>query len=276
MQIRLVAALLLSLLLASRADAQFRVANPAPGERFNVELGLLFWQPTPLLQIQTGDLAALGESEVDFVQEFGIENERFSEFRAVIKAAKKHKIRVSHVLAEYDAAATLQRTIVFGGQTFPVSVPATADLKWRVWRFGYEWDFVAMDRAVVGFITELKFNQVSADLEAIGFGSELTDVSAPVPTIGGIARVYPHKTFSLTAEFTGFKVPGFLAKKITDAIDNDADAKVFDLDLYGTVNFGSHVGAQLGYRSLTADYLFDEDAGDLELKGWYFGGLVRF
>jgi hypothetical protein len=80
----------------------------------------------------------------------------------------------------------------------------------------------------------------------------------------------------LTAEFTGFKVPGFLAKKITDAVDNDADAKVFDLDLYGTVNFGSHVGAQLGYRSLTADYLLDEDAGDLELKGWYFGGLVRF
>ena len=61
-----------------------------------------------------------------------------------------------------------------------------------------------------------------------------------------------------------------------NAIDDDADAKVLDLDLYGTVNFGSHVGAQLGYRSLTADYLFDEDAGDLELKGWYFGGLLRF
>ena len=156
MQIRLVAALLLSLLLASRAEAQFRVPNPAPGEQFHVELGLMFWKPTPGLQIQTGSLAALGESEVDFVQEFGIENERFNEFRAVMKAAKKHKIRVSHVLAEYDAATTLQRTIVFGGQTFPVSVPATADLKWGVWRFGYEWDFVAMDRGVVGVVTELK------------------------------------------------------------------------------------------------------------------------
>jgi len=276
MHIRLVAALLLSLLLASRADAQFRVEKPASGEQFHVELGLMFWQPTPVLQIQTGGLAALGQNEVDFVQEFGIENERFNEFRSVIKAGKKHKIRVSHVLAEYNAATTLQRTIVFGGQTFPVSVPATADLKWGVWRFGYEWDFVAMDRAVVGVLTELKVNHVSADLEAIGFGSELTDVTAPVPTIGGLARVYPHKTFSLTAEFTGFKVPGFLAKKFTDAVDNNADAKVFDLDLYGTVNFGSHVGAQLGYRSLSADYLLDEDAGDLELKGWYFGGLVRF
>jgi hypothetical protein len=276
MQIRVVAALVLCLLVSSRAEAQFRVERPAPGEQFHVELGLMFWQPTPVLQIQTGSLAALGESEVDFVQEFGIENKRFNEFRSVIKAAKKHKLRVSHVAAEYNAATTLQRTIVFGGQTFPVSVPATADLQWRIWRFGYEWDFVARDRGLVGLVTELKVNQVTADLAAVGFGSELTDVSAPVPTIGVIARAYPHKTFSLTAEFTGFKVPGFLARKITDAIDDDADAKVFDLDLYGTVNFGSHVGAQLGYRSLTADYLFDEDAGDLELKGWYFGGLVRF
>lgn len=276
MQIRVVATLLLSVLVSARAEAQFRVADPAPGERYHVELGLMFWKPAPVLQIQTGALAALGESEVDFVQEFGIENERFNEFRAVVKAAQKHKIRVSHVLAEYNAAATLRRTIVFGGQTFPVSVPATADLQWRIWRFGYEWDFVARDRGLVGFVTELKVNQVTADLAAQGFGSELTEVSAPVPTIGVIARAYPHKTFSLTAEFTGFKVPGFLAKKITDAIDDDADAKVFDLDLYGTVNFGSHVGAQLGYRSLIADYLFDEDAGDLELKGWYFGGLVRF
>ena len=240
------------------------------------ELGVMFWKPTPELRLSTDALAAADLSEVDFVQEFGIEKERFREFRAVLKAAKKHKIRITHVQAEYNAATTLRRTIVFGGQTFPISVPATADLKWGVWRLGYEWDFVAMDRAVVGLITELKVNHVSADVQAIGFGSELTDVSAPVPTIGGIARVYPHKTFSLTAEFTGFKVPGFLAKKITSAIDDDADAKVFDLDLYGTVNFGSHVGAQLGYRSQTADYLFDEDAGDLELKGWYFGGLVRF
>jgi hypothetical protein len=270
------AAALLCLLTSVRAEAQFRVPEPAPGEQFHVELGLFFWEPTPVLQIQTGGLAALGQSEVDFVQEFGIENQRFNEFRSVIKAAKKHKIRISHVLAEYNASTVLQRTITFGGRTFPVSVPATADLQWRVWRLGYEWDFVAMDRGVVGFITELKVNTVTADLEAPGFGAELTEVQAPVPTIGGIARVYPHKTFSLTAEFTGFKVPGFIAKKITDAIDDDADAKVFDLDLYGTVNFGSHVGAQLGYRSLTADYLFDEDAGDLELKGWYFGGLVRF
>ena len=237
----------------------------------------MFWSPTPDIVIQTGALAALGQTGVDFVQEFGIENKRFNEFRGVIKAGKKHKLRVSHVLMEYNESATLQRTIVFGGQTFPVSVPATADLSWRLWRFGYEWDFVARPRGLIGFITEVKYNDVSALLAASGFGSELTEVTAPIPTVGIIARGYPHKQFSITAEFTGFKMPGFIGSKISDSLTNDDfDAKMYDFDIYGTLSFGRYVGVQGGYRAVTADYLVDDDSGDLKMKGMYFGGLVRF
>ena len=91
MQIRLLASALLSLLLSARAEAQFRAPDPAPGENFHVELGLMFWEPTPGLLIQTGGLAALGQGQVDFVQEFAIENDRFREFRSVIKTGRKHE-----------------------------------------------------------------------------------------------------------------------------------------------------------------------------------------
>ena len=57
---------------------------------------------------------------------------------------------------------------------------------------------------------------------------------------------------------------------------DDAARTRLGFDLYGTINFGSHVGVQGGYRSLSADYLVDQDAGDLKMKGFYFGGLVRF
>jgi hypothetical protein len=274
---RVLAALCLSLVVSARAEAQFRVPDPAPAENFHVELGLMFWSPTPEILIQTGSLAALGQPAVDFVQEFGIEKTRFTEFRGVIRAGKKHKIRVSNVLMEYHESATLQRTIVFGGQTFPTSVPATADLSWRLWRFGYEWDFVAKDRGLVGLITELKYNEVSALLAATGFGSELTEVTAPIPTVGVILRAYPHKTTSITMEFTGFKMPGFIGSRISDSLSgDDFDAKMYDLDIYGTVNFSKYVGVQAGYRSVTADYLVEDDSGDLKMKGLYFGGLVRF
>jgi len=275
MQIRLLTFVVVALMTAARADAQFNVSDPASGENFHVELGLMFWTPTPVLEIQTGGLAALGVAEVDLVQEFAIENQRFNEFRAVLKAGRKHKIRISYVPIEYNEQATLQRTITFGGVTFPVSVPATALVTWNLWRFGYEWDFVSADRGLVGFITELKHNRLSAELAATGLGSEATEVTAPILAIGGIARVYPHRNFSLTAEFTGFKVFGFV-RSLTNAIAEDLEAKMYDLDLYGTVSFGPHLGAQGGYRSVTAEYLVDEDSGNLKMKGLYFGGLVRF
>ena len=50
----------------------------------------MFWQPTPTVIIGTDALDAIGEHNVDFVQEFAIEDKRFTELRAVIHAARKH------------------------------------------------------------------------------------------------------------------------------------------------------------------------------------------
>lgn len=269
--------LVLGLLLCSRAaDAQFSVADPAPGENYNVELGLMFWTPTPELIIQTGPLAALGSPGVDFVQAFGIEDVRFKEFRMVLKLGRKHKIRISRVPMEYAADTVLRSPIGFGGIVIPANVPATADISWELWRFGYQYDFVASDRGFIGLVTELKRNKVTTEIGSPGLGTELTEVTAPVPSFGLALRAYPHKHVSVTTEFTGFKVPGFIGNRITDTLDNDFEAKMFDLDIYGTINLGRHVGVQVGYRSVTADYAVDEDSGDLAMKGTYFGGLIRF
>jgi hypothetical protein len=54
------------------------------------------------------------------------------------------------------------------------------------------------------------------------------------------------------------------------------ELKFWDFDLYGTVSAGRNFGVQGGYRSVVADYIVDEDTGDLKMKGLYFGALVRF
>lgn len=263
-----IAVLALLLAISTRAaEAQFNTSDPAPGENFNVELGLMFWTPSPELTVQTGALAVIGETQVDFVREFGIEDKRFNEFRFVAKAGRKHKIRFNHLRIAYQEEATLARTITFGDRTFSVGLPATADIEWKMYKIGYEWDIVARDRGFFGAIVELKHNEISASLSS-PIGAEAAAAKAPVPTIGVIGRGYPHKNVSITAEFTGFKVP--------DSLSDEFDASLYDFDIYGTVSFGRHLGAQVGYRSLTADYLIDEDAGHFKLKGPYFGGVLRF
>jgi hypothetical protein len=268
--------LLLSLFASSQADAQFRAPEPAAGENFNVELGLMFWKPSPGIIIGSDSLRAATGTGLDFVREFGIEDKRFNEFRAVFRGGKT-KFRVSHVKMLYNEAAVLQQTVVVGGRSFNVAANATADLEWDLWKLGYERDFVKTDRALFGVIAEVNFNHVVANLSASSSGltaSSLTDEKVPFPALGVIGRVYPHKNVGITAEWTGFKMPGFIANKLTDT-DNGA-AHMKNLDISVTGSFTRYFGVQGGYRMLSADYLLDDNSGDLEMKGPYFGAMIRF
>jgi hypothetical protein len=260
---------------ATRAEAQFNIANPAPGENFHVELALMWWQPTPGLLIQTDALAVLDETEVDFVGEFGLEKERFREFRAVLKPGRKHKLRFSYVPVSYAAETVLERAITFGNVTYNVGLPANATVDWKLWRFGYEHDFAAGDRGFVGFIADVKYNEINATLVS-PVGSSDATVTAWVPTLGLIARGYVHRNVSITGEYTGFKFPGFIADRFKDDDDEVFEVSFSDFDIYATASISRFFGAQVGYRSVTADYEVDADSADLKLKGPYFGLMVRF
>jgi len=273
--------LLLSL-VASQASAQFRPSQPPPGENYNVELGMRFWFPEPGIIIGSDSLPVVDRTGVDFVQEFNITEKKFNEFRAVLRGGK-NALRVAHVNMGYNEAARLQRTIEFGGRVFTVDAAATADLQWDLWRIGYERDFVRTDHGLFGVIAEVDFNHVVADLRAtdgVNTVASLSDENVPTLGFGVIGRGYVHKNVSITFEFTGFKMPGFLADKITDvaedAIEGDASATMRDLDIYVTGSFTRFFGLQGGYRWLSADYEIDNDLGDLKMKGFYIGAMVRF
>jgi hypothetical protein len=251
-------ALFMVLLGTATAHAQL------PAEDHVVELGVMFWKPSPQLTLSTDDLAGAGINEVDFVQEFGIEDKYFPEFRATI--GRSHKLRASFVTFSYDAETTITRTIQFQGRTFNIGAPATADIKWNLYKFGYEWDFVSRERGFFGFIADLKYNKVVASIDSPALTSAAaTDTTAPIPTLGVIGRGYLAPALSITGEFTGLSITR-----------DEFEGKFFDFDLYGTVSFGRNVGVQGGYRSVVVDYLVDEDSGDLKMKGPYFGALVRF
>lgn len=223
----------------------------------------MFWRPSPELILSTDALAGAA-SEVDFVTEFGIEDKTFPEFRAVF--GRNHKFRLSYVQIKYDADATIQRTFIFNGRTFRVGAPASTDIKWNLWRLGYEWDFVRRERGFFGLLADVKMNKIEASVESTALTSPAaTDTTAPVPTVGVIGRGYVADMVAITGEFTGLKVS-----------TSDFDAKFTDFDLYGTVNFGRNVGAQVGYRSVIVKYDVDDDTGDLKMQGPYFGGVLKF
>ena len=242
-------------LFTSRAEAQ----NDTVGE-----ISVLYWKPTPELVIATPGAANVGINEIDFVTEFSLEDEWFPEFRGSL--GRKHKLRFGYVPIRYEASTTITRAITLEGITFTVGAPATADIKWDLWRVGYEWDFVSMDRGFFGVIADLKYNKVTATIDSPALArASTTEQKAPVPTIGAIGRGYVTPNVAISAEFTALK------------IDRDEfNAKFYDFDVNAFVTFGKHIGAQGGYRSVTVDYLVDEDSGDLKMQGPYAGLILKF
>jgi hypothetical protein len=102
----------------------------------------------------------------------------------------------------------------------------------------------------------------------------LTDEKVPFPALGVVARVYPHKNIGVGGEWTGFKMPGFIADRLTDSNNGDAHLRNWDVYVIGSIT--RYFGIQGGYRALNADYTLDDKTGDLQMKGPYLGAMVRF
>jgi hypothetical protein len=242
---------------AASADAQ--------GNDHNGEFSLLFWTPSPDLRLQSGSLTTItGIPDIDFVEEFGIERKRLPEIRFAV--GRSHKFRFSYVPIRYQAEAIVRRTITFRGQTFTVGAPASTDIDWDLWRFGYQWNFVNRAGGYAAFVTELKYNKLDASIDSPLLPERaFTEQEAPIPTIGFAGRGYPHPNVAISGEFTGL-----------DLDFDEFDAKFYDFDINGIVTFGRYVGVQGGYRSVTVEYIIDDERGDLKLKGPYVGVIAKF
>lgn len=272
MRIRVAALLVFCLtapMAAPPALAQYgarQVSSRATGETYHVEGGFYFWNPTPDIFITSESLGIIG-SRIDFIEDLGIEKKILPQFKVVLRPGTKHKFRFEYTPIKYDAENVLRADIIFNGIRFPLAIPVETELIWRAYRFGYEWDFVYMDRGFVGLLLEAKYTDVEASLTNV-LDREFVRARAPIPAIGVIGRGYVLPNVSITGEFSFFKLP--------EDIDEDYQGKYFDFDIYGTVNFTDNFGAQAGYRSFDVFYKIQDDEGDLNLKGLYFGGVARF
>jgi hypothetical protein len=268
--LRLYGALAIALLfVASPVAAQFtpRTLNdPATGEQFHIEGSAGFWVPTANMSIASEALGIVG-STIDFKNDLGLTDQRFSEISLVGRPARKHKLRFSYIPIEFIQESTIKRDIKFNGQLYARGLPVNSDLLWKAYRFAYEYDFITKNRGFGGFILEAKYTDVTATLKS-PVVEEFIHARAPIPAIGGIVRFYVVPNISITGELTGVKIP--------DSISKEYKAHYADLDIYGTLNFTNNIGVQGGFRSIDVGYHVDSDTGSFVLRGIYFGVVARY
>lgn len=252
----------------ANAGAQFNApAEPAVGEDYHVEVSYGWWNADPSLIINSESLGIPG-TDVDLIEDLGIEQKQLGRLNVVLRPATKHRFRFEYLPIKYEASATITREFVFNGQLYRIGLPVSTEAAFRTYRFGYEYDFVYRSRGFAGVLFDLKYTNVRVELTTPIAEPEFTTAVAPIPTIGFVGRGYVAKNLAVGGEVSFFRVPGGLSE--------DYDGEYTDWDIYTTLNFTNNVGATAGYRSIDVFYNADRDTGALKFSGFYITGVVRF
>ena len=254
---------------AAPAHAQYRprpLNDPATGEKFTIEAEASYWTPTADITFASAGFGIPGDS-INAKRDLGVTDQRFPALAVQLRPARSHHFRFQYLPIEYTGSTRLARSIVFNGIRYSVNVPVNSSLDWKAYRFGYQYDFIVKNRGYAGFIMEAKYTDVRAQLST-PLQVEFARERAPIPALGGIARVYVVPNISVTGELTYFTVP--------DSVGGRYHAHYTDLDLYGTINFTNNIGVKGGYRSLDLGYNIKDDSGSFTLNGIYFGAVLRY
>ncbi len=260
------ATLAVVLLVPASAGAQYRPQAPVNGETYSIELAAAYWNPTAEIVAASDGLGLTGTS-IDFKNELGLADHRLPQFQIVLRLARKHKARFQYIPITYDSTATLPRDVIFNGVTFAAGTTVTSSLAWKAYRVGYEYDFLVRSNGFAGFIVEVKQTDFQERLTNAN-ANEARRTKVPVPAIGGIVRVYPMESFSLTGELSGFKLP--------TSPDRKFGGHYVEIDGYATVALTTKIGVQVGYRRIDIGHYGESDSGTLKMKGFYLGGVVRY
>jgi len=269
-----VAAILWAALAPAAATAQVRIPDAGfqpVGERYHVEVAGTFWNPVLSGQITSDSFEAIGDV-IDFARDLGYDRSSLRDFRLVLRPTRRIRLRLQHTPVRYDAETTFDRDIVVKGTSFPVSVPIVSNFGWTVWRGGFEYDFLYRSRGFVGVLLEARYTQLDARLATnTPFFSPpleaLILAKAPLPAVGAVGRAYVLPNVAVNVEVSGFRVP---------RIDDQLEATYVEWDLHGTFNLNDYVGLQVGWRRMTTFLSTTDDEGDLQFRGLWFGGALRY
>jgi len=276
LQIRyLITILALLAAVAAPAHALAQTPTPAPkpastdpwavGEKYVIEFSYTFWQPNLEGSVSSDKLGLIG-TRVDLTGDLALERARFDDFRFVIRPAKKHRIKFQYTPIKFEGSGSLNRDITFSGIVYPVSLPVESALNWKVFRLGYEWDFFYHPRGFIGVLVMGGYTKLDASIDSI-IGSATAEGSSPLLEIGAAGRFYPIRNLAINVEGSGIK--------LTD-LAPDTILKTMSWDVSATYNFTRNFGVSGGWRRLDTNLEVSGAGGDLDFKGFWFGGSIRY
>jgi hypothetical protein len=232
------------------------------GEDYTVELEGRMWNvklDSTVKVVENG----IG-TDVKLVDDLGFDERKNSfEGRLQVKFAKAHKFNLEYIPLKWDADKVLTKTIEFSGQTYPLGtrIQSSADLK--LFKGGYEYDFLVGSLGFLGGILDVLVGNVNTQVKAQALAiDQKEDKTLPIPMIGLIGRVYPIRWVNLTAKASGISLGSY-----GYAVDAEASLNINPI---------KYIGIAGGYRYFETNLKYDNNSLNLKLDGPFVALNLRF
>lgn len=239
---------------------------PAPRSSRRAEVVVGAWHPGLNLRLAATDRDVPG-TDIDLRRDLAMGSGWLADVQARIRVAPRHAFRFEYLPIVGDGRVVLDRDVTYLGEGFAAGERVTSTLDWRVYRFGYEYDFFSRSRVTAGVNVEARHSDLR-----LGLTSARVDIRGrsriPMPAVGGTVRYAVNPSLLLTADAAAFAVP-----------DNDEGTfggRFIDAAFNTMVDVTPHLAVQIGVRTIDIRHLGKSNAGRGRLTGLFLGAVFGY
>lgn len=222
-----------------------------------------YWFPDLSATAQSTTAGVL-ETKFNVKDDLGVGDEEFPSAEAFVRVGRV-TFRVGYTPVEFDGNKTLTRSIVFGGQTFPVSDNVISRLDVSMLDAELQVDILRPDLVAanfsLGLVGKVKYVDGKVELRSAAL-TERRDFKAPIPMVGLAAGAgLLGNMLRADVRVTGMAYSG---------------NHLYEADAFATFAPIPFVRVQGGYRFVDLEVDEDDIVAELDLKGPYVGVQLSF
>lgn len=208
---------------------------------------------------------ALIGTDIDLIDDLGVGNEDFPEARLRWNIGPNSMLRFAYTQVSYSGDKVVERTIIFNGQTYTVGTRVDSELEVDYFRLDWGWQFLNIGEGTfkAGTLLGVKAFMLDVSLDAPALGiSETEDFMIALPTVGGILDINFGEKWNIFAEVSGLPSAGY-----GHFFDTEVGIKFIPI---------KNLTIIAGYRIIDIELEDDDNYGEMDIKGPFFGVTLRF
>jgi outer membrane protein len=222
-----------------------------------------YWFPSLDGKLRVDEAGTIGDT-VDFENDLAIEDEDYPSLEAFVGVGKHH-LDLGYTKVDYSGSNVLTRTIIFNGETYPVSSLVSSSIEYKMIDFHYQYDFINLENALAGFslggVFQVKYLDGEVTLKTTGL-DEKEDFTLPIPMVGLNLHI------GIIADILEARVRGTAMTYSGDSM----------YELVGDISWTPFpfIGIHGGYKTFVIDVDEEDVLLDYDMSGPYAAITISF